>query len=85
MAFTSKTIAVSTTATLILAANTTQKKRRITNVGTAKVYVGSNNSVVTTSGFPIAVGGILNISDFNGTVYGIVAADTENVDYVEDE
>lgn len=85
MAFSAGTVSIATSATQILALNTSQKKRLITNVGSATIFIGSNNSVTTSNGFPLLVGENLNIGDFNGTVYGIVASGSEDLDFLEDE
>jgi len=84
MAFNTGTISITTTATLIIASNTSQIKRMLQNKDVATVYIGSDNSVTTVNGFPIQPGETLNIGDFNGTIYGIVAAGTNDIYFTED-
>jgi len=85
MAFSTGIITVAITATLILSANTTQKKRRFENTGNETIFIGSDASVTVANGFPIKPGEVLSAGDFNGTIYGIVVADTETLQFVEDE
>lgn len=85
MAFNTGTVSVAATATLIIASNTSQKRRNIKNVGSQTVYLGSDSSVTTSNGFPLRALESINIGDFNGTIYGIVASSTNNVVFYEDQ
>lgn len=85
MAFGTNTINVTTSATLIIAANTNQKKRNLKNVGSETVFVGSDNSVTVADGFPVLPQEELNFGDFNGTLYGIVTTSDADVDITEDQ
>jgi len=86
MSFSTNTINVQTASpSLLLSSNTSQKKRNIKNVGNETIYLGSDNSVTTSNGFPLDSDDEINISDFNGTVYGIATTNITNVDVIEDE
>lgn len=85
MAFNTGTVNVTTSATLILASNTLQKRRVIKNIGSVTVFIGSNNSVTSSTGFPLDTNNELQIGDFNGTIYGITASSSSDVIFTEDE
>jgi len=85
MGFNSGTVTVTTSATSILVTNTSQKSRSLKNTGTETVFIGSNNSVTDGTGFPVEASELLEIGDFNGTIYGIVTTSTTTVDFIEDE
>jgi|19_taG_2_1085344.scaffolds.fasta_scaffold37955_3 hypothetical protein len=78
-------VSVGTTATSIISSNTNAKVRKIENVGSNTIFVGGANTVTTTNGFPIKVGETLNISDYTGDIFGIVAASTEDASYIEED
>jgi len=78
-------VSVGTTATTIISSNTNAKTRKIENIGSNTVYVGGDTSITTSNSFPIEPGETLDISDFTGVVYGIVAASTEDVSYIEED
>lgn len=84
MSFTTKIVTVQTTATSILSLNSSQKKRMIKNIGDNTIFIGSDDSVTTSNGYPLDVLESINISDYHGEVYGISEADTE-VTVFEDE
>lgn len=78
------TITVANTATIILASNTARNKITITNPNDVSVFIGSDNSVTTANGYPIEAYNKIEISDYSGDIYGIVAASTEDVTYFEE-
>lgn len=78
-------IQISTTPTLILDSNDNQKNRIIKNIGSIPLFIGSDDSVTNSNGFPIEVDEELMINDFNGTIYGIVSDDNTDVEVIEDE
>ena len=85
MAFNTGTINVSTTATLIIASNVDEQNRLIENVGSETIYIGGDNSVLTTTGFPLEADEVLDFGVYTGDIYGIVSTSTSNVHFMEDE
>lgn len=78
-------VSVGTTATTIISANTNAKVRTIKNIGSNTIYVGADTSITTSNSFPIDAGETLQISDYTGVIYGIVAASTEDASYIEED
>lgn len=78
-------VSVTTSATSIISSNTNEKVRKIENVGSNTIFVAGANTVTTANGFPIKVGETLNISDYTGEIFGIVAAGTEDASYIEED
>jgi len=76
-------VSVTTSATSIIASNTDEKSRKIENLGSATIFIGGANTVTTTNGFPLNPGETLNISDYTGEVFGIVASGTADASYIE--
>lgn len=78
-------ISVANTATLIVAANTSRTRLKI-NVksGSGVCYIGGDNSVTTSNGYPIGITEYIELNDYTGAVYGVVAASTDTVDYLEE-
>lgn len=72
------------TATLIKAGYDERLDLVIENQGTADVYVGFNDAVTIGNGLKLAPGASISFSQsYLGAVYGIVAAGTESVGYME--
>lgn len=79
-------VTVSTTATLIRAANSARNSLKITNVSTETVYIGFDSSVTTSTGFPILTQDVYDFAGndlYTGAVYGIVGASTSSIRYTE--
>lgn len=80
-------VTVTTAATKIMAANPGRRGYIIANNSSQTIYVGPDASITTSNAIPIAVGS--NITDsgdgdnFKSTWYGIVAATTADVRYME--
>jgi hypothetical protein len=85
MALNYNQVSVGNTATSIIPSNTDAKVRKINNLGTNTIFVGSDSSITTSNAFPIEVGETLDISDYTGEVFGIVAASTEDASYIEED
>jgi len=75
-------ITVTTSATLIIATNTSRKSILIRNNGSATLFIGGNNSVTTSNGYRITGGQSMYIFETD-EVYGIVASGTLDVRYLE--
>jgi hypothetical protein len=78
-------VSVGTTATTIISANTDEKIRKIENLGNNTIFIGGANTVSTTNGFPVESGETLDVSDYTGEIFGIVAASTETAGYLEED
>jgi hypothetical protein len=78
-------VSVGTTATLLVGANADRANLTVRNIGAADCYVGSSSAVTTSTGFLLTSAGkdALDIK-WTGPVYGIVAAGTTTVAYVEE-
>jgi len=85
MAINYNQVSVGNTATSIIAINLNEKVRKIKNLGTNTIFVGSDSSITTSNAFPINSGETLNISDYTGEVFGIVATGTEDASYIEED
>lgn len=74
-----------TTASIILAANTTRRGFSLLNTGTNVVYIGFANTVSSTNhGFSIAKGALYESSiNYTGSVYAISAGGTASVNVIE--
>jgi len=83
------TVTVATTATLILEANAERKEFSLNNTDFDRiVYLGQDESVTTSNGFPLTEGGFRDsykgaIGNWLGPVYGIVASSTADVRFWE--
>lgn len=75
--------AITTTATLILAANYERKGFSIQPVD-GTVYLGDDSSVTSSTGFPLTNGATFSSSAALGTIYAITASGTVNVRYWEE-
>ena len=81
----SGTVSVADSATEIAASDTDRIQIIIRNEGSGTVFIGGNNSVTTSNGFPIKSNETLTIGDYNGIIYGIVASGTSDVSFSEEE
>lgn len=70
---------VAAAATQILTGHADNAAVIVTNIGANTVYIGSDNTVTTGDGHPLAAGATLTLEDYTGDLYGIVAAGTEAV------
>lgn len=76
-------VSVATTATLIIAANGVRQAVLITNThATATVFLGVGLGVTTATGHALTAGSSITLP-VGSPVYGIVAASTATVTYVE--
>ena len=88
MAFNTNITAVGSDATLLIAANTAQKKRVLKNNGSYDVFIGSDATVAITDGFPVSPGEQFAFNDYNGALYGLINvgdSTTINIQLLEDE
>lgn len=77
------TVGITNAATLIAAANGRRIELTIQNMGTAPVYLGTDNTVTTSKGFMIPGTASLTDRTTQATWYGIVASGTVVVSYME--
>lgn len=77
-------VSVTTTATVIAAANNGRQSLLIKNIGAATVYIGPSG-VTTATGYPLDAGEVLELSGQTGAVYGRVAAGTNLVRTLEEQ
>lgn len=76
-------VAVGTSATVIRAANSSRQSLTIQNDGSADVFLGPA-SVAVASGFRLTPGGTVTIDKNTAALYGIVAAGSVNVRYLDE-
>lgn len=74
---------VGTTATQILAANTSRLSVLIRNYGDDTVFLGSDSSVTTADGMPLRPGESFSDDQYTGTWYGISATSGQDVRAME--
>lgn len=88
MSQTYNTVSVTTAATLIVAANTGRRSLIIGHDGSAKIYIGPDDSVTTSNGIPFypAEKMVRDLipEGYKGNVYGIAASGTQDIRYWED-
>ena len=77
------TVAIGTTAAVVLAPNAARKSCLICNTGAATVYLGPNSSVTTTTGVPLASGDRLPDDASLDAWYGITASGSAALIVVE--
>lgn len=77
------TVGITSAATLIAAANGRRIELTIQNLGTANVYLGTDNTVTTSKGLCLPGTASLNDRATCATWYGIVASGTVVVSYME--
>ena len=82
------TVTITTTATLIIAANTNRIGLILVNTSAGTVYLADNNSVTTSNGIPLRENENLTEDSggtkmFPGDIYGIVGSGTADVRYWE--
>jgi len=85
MSFAGGQVSVGNTATSIISSNTNRKVLNIKNIGNNTVFLGTDNSVTTSNGYPLEPQEEFVCNDYTGQWYGIVASGTETVDYVEED
>ncbi len=94
MSSTYNNVNVAATATKIVAANKHRVEVRVKNNSAVVVYLGSNSSVTTSNGYPLASGdeweeyhdaswGDRDGTFYTGDIFGIVAAGTADTRYWE--
>lgn len=72
-------VSVGATATVILASRTLRKGLIIQNNSAKDVYIGPDNTVTSVNGMRLEPGDIYENQDWEGAIYGIVAAGTADV------
>lgn len=82
------TVTVTTSATLIITANTQRLSLIIENTGTQDLYIGQDALVTTSNGILLEEGDILSedasgTNQYKGPYYGIVGTSTSDVRYWE--
>jgi len=86
MANSYNTVTVTSAATLVKAANSWRAGITLYNVGTATVYVGTDSSVTSSTGMPVAQGGAYDFNGwegYRGDIYAITASSTADLRYLE--
>ena len=73
------TVSVTAAATQIVAANSKRRSLYIVNKGDKTIYLGGDASVLSTTGIPLLLNGVLSEDDsgtrmYMGPVYGVCAA-----------
>lgn len=65
------TISVGTTAAVLVAGRTSRRSVIIKNTHASQVlYVGDDDQVTDTNGFPVAAGDTISFDNYNGPLYG---------------
>jgi len=82
LAFTSSTVSVASTATLIKAANVDRVELVINNTGGASVYLGGSG-VTSSNGLELRGGETIFLDTSTAAVYGITASGSKTVRLVE--
>lgn len=78
------TVAVGTSAGVIVAARTVRKSVAVqNNHGSQNLFVGGDSSVTTSTGFKIGPGGSMSFDEYTGVVYGIASGASTTTNYVE--
>lgn len=75
--------APTSTAASVLAANTSRKSATIHNAGTMTVYLGKDNTVTTSNGFPLGVGATLADDVTTDAWWAITASGTGDLRIIE--
>ena len=84
MATTYAQTTVTSVATSILAAADSRRRLIFRNTGAVIIYIGEDNTVTTTKGYPIGVGQTFYLHDYKGAVYGIVASTSGTLSVIEE-
>jgi len=74
---------VTTSATKIISANANRMRLLIVNKSPQVIFIGLDNSVTIANGIPLAELSGCVLDDWNGDVWGIVAASTGDARYIE--
>lgn len=85
MSYATGTIIVGTTATLIKDVNLDRIKITLKNVSTEVVYIGDDNAVTSTTGFPIIANAEFEDTATVTAWYGITGTSSSNVSYEEQD
>jgi len=75
---------VTSTATVIKAANSDRKRILIKNNGDTTLYLGIDNTITTGSGYALEGGDSIEMHN-RSAVYGITGSETEDIRYLEVE
>lgn len=79
-----KIVNVDTSATLLLTSNNGEQQRFLKNIGSAIIYIGSDNLVTVNNGFPLRINEEIDLSNYHGDLYGITDTTASNVTIFED-
>ncbi len=86
MVFNTNQIAISTTAITVVVASTERTNLVLKNTGTDIVYIGSDNSVTASNGFPLDAGETYIDTDYAGIYYGICdTGDSSTIMFLEED
>lgn len=81
------TVTVTTSATLIVAANTQRRNLTVVNDGSSTIYIGPDSSITTANAIPLYGRQGRNQDKieegYQGPVYGIIGSGTADVRYWE--
>lgn len=84
---TTAAVDVTSSATLIMPANTRRTSFYMFNNGATRIFIGESSSVDTTTGFPLEAFSQFSEDEGNniykGDIYGITAGTTEEIRYWE--
>jgi hypothetical protein len=72
-------VAPTTSAAIMLKANTGRISALLRNQGTVDIYYGYSASLTTANGVLLQVGDVLLLNSYKGDVYGITASGTGSV------
>jgi hypothetical protein len=69
----------SAVATLIVSPNTDRRNLQIKNIGSMVCYIGDDNTVAVSTGYPLGIGEDVIIEQYYGSIYAIVSAGKTDV------
>lgn len=76
--------ALSTSAEVVIAANTARRFAEVTNADAAiNVYLGKDNTVTAANGHLLRPGASFSFEGYSGAVWAIAASGTPNVTFIE--
>ena len=76
-------VTVSTSATLIIAANSSRRSVVVRNTGSTDMYIGASG-VTTATGFLVKASEAFTVDRSTAAIYGVVASGTTTTNYIEE-
>lgn len=87
MKFTAKgaynTVTIGTSASLVVDQREVRTGVVVYNNGSATIYLGTDSSVTTSNGLPVAIGASGSLDGYMGPVYAISGTASQDVRYLE--